>query len=73
MKFIKECRCGLVAIAAFILCVLVGSLNGYTLGNWGSFAWVAALFIALAAGICIRCRQKEDNTDEERTRPAQNA
>jgi hypothetical protein len=72
MKFIKECRCGLVAIAAFILCVLIGYLNGYTLGNWGSFTWIAALFIALAAGICVRCRQKEDNTEEDRTTPAQN-
>ena len=73
MKFIKECRCGLVAIAAFILCVLVGYLNGYTLGNWGTSAWIAALFIALAAGICLKCRQKEDTTDEDRATPVQNA
>ncbi len=73
MKFIKECRCGLVVIAVFILCVLVGYLNGYTLGNWGCFAWIAALLIALAAGFCLRFRQKEDNTDKDRTTPAQNA
>ena len=73
MKFIKQCRCGLVAIAAFILCVLVGYMNGYTIGNWGCFAWIAALFIALAAGICIRCRQKEDNSNEDSTTPVQKA
>ena len=70
MKFMKECRCGLVAIAAFILCVLVGYVNGYTLGNWGSFAWIAALFIALAAGLCIWCRQKKETTSENQTTPA---
>ena len=73
MKFMKKCRCGLVAVAAFILCVLVGYLNGYTLGNWTGLAWIAALFIALAAGFCVRCRQKEDNSDEDRTIPVQNA
>jgi hypothetical protein len=73
MKFIKKCHCGFVAIAAFILCVLVGYVNGYTLGHWGSFSWIAALFIALAAGLCLRCRQKEDNTDEDQITPARNA
>ena len=72
MKFTKHCRCGLVAIAAFILCVLVSYLNGYTLGNWASFTWIAALFIALAAGFCLRCRQKEDKIDEDQTTPVQN-
>ncbi len=73
MKFIKECRCGLVAIAAFILCALISYLNGYTLGNWAGLSWIAALFIALAAGICLRFRQKEDNTDENRATPGQDA
>lgn len=71
MKSIKECRCGFVAIVAFALCVLGGYLNGYTLGNWAASSWIAALFIALAAGFCLRCRQKEDNTDEERMAPTQ--
>ena len=73
MKFLKGCRCGFAAIAAFVLCVLVGYLNGYTLGNWAALSWIAALFIALAAGFCLRCRQKEDDTDEERPTPAQKA
>lgn len=73
MKFVKGCRCGFAAIAAFVLCVLVGYLNGYTLGNWAALSWIAALFIALAAGFCLRCRQKEDDTDEERPTPAQKA
>ena len=64
MKFWKKCKCGAVAIALFILCLLVGYIKGYTIGNWATSTWIAAIFIAMAAGICLRCRQKEDEIDE---------
>ena len=60
MQPLKKCRCVAVAIFVFILCILVAYINGYTLGNWRTSTWIAAIFIALAAGYCLRCRQKED-------------
>jgi len=69
MKFWKKCKCGAAAIVVFILCLLVGYINGYTFGNWAISTWIAAIFIAVAAGICLRCRQKEDEIDEPKQSP----
>ena len=66
MKAMKRCKCGAAAIAVFILCSLVGYINGHHLGNWTTSTWIAAIFIALAAGICLRCRQKEDEIDAQK-------
>ena len=62
MAVIKKCKCGLAAVVAFLAGLLVAYINGYTLGNWASSTWIAVFLIALAAAICLRCRQKEDES-----------
>jgi len=63
MNFMKQCKCGFAAIAVFLFSVLICYINGYTLKNWAATTWMVLIFIALAAGFCLRCRQKEDETN----------
>lgn len=63
MGVLKKCNCALVAVGMVVLSGGICYVNGYTLGNWTATTWIVVLFIAFAGGFCLRCRQKEDETD----------
>ena len=64
MTLMKRCKCGLVALLVFFLSILVCYINGYKMGNWTASTWIVLIFIATAAGFCLRCRMQQEDENQ---------
>jgi hypothetical protein len=61
----KRDQCCLYAVLAAIGAVfLLSFFRGYSLSDWGVITWFGALAIVVAALVCMKCKQ-EDEEDQE--------
>jgi len=61
----KRNHCCLYAILAATGAVfLIGYLRGYSFPDWAMITWFGALAIVVAALVCMKCKQKDEEDQE---------
>lgn len=60
----KKDHCCLYAVLAAIGAVLLISFfGGYSFSDWAVITWLGALVIVVAALVCMKCKQREEDQE----------
>ena len=61
----KKCYCLFAVLSIIVVILIIAALHGYAIADWAVTSWIGGLFIATAVFLCVRCRLKVDEGDDD--------